>query len=529
MSLMKMFRLTICGPRERTSLRFCRRHRCLVTAVLVNLLIFFYLAVLQHRRSHILQPPSRQISGKRISDGDKEIIIQKNTERLVTVIIRDFEEFDNDVVSTVKSFHDLNSLLNVLVICDKLPYPPLLFDKNFDHSRLQVVSLTMNPLKNLSFTRPETFIHTPYVFIVPDSTKLADMESLYSAISFLKKSVNFHSLALPVAGSHLECLLAKVDIKRWTMEYLVDSDTKMGCDVVMGDHALLITKQHFLQLADPFLKPFSVSFHIQSILRKWKTFIFDNVGLTVHKILYSEPHHRWKHKHNTKLRLMNMYKKLGIKLVQHSDGRKEWHGCTKETPRCFGTVENDMPEYLYQGRWTPPCCLRCLRDTAKHVFKILDKCGVRYWLEGGSLLGAARQGDIIPWDYDVDVGIYQEDIEKCENLKQMKTESFVDDKDFVWEKAIEGDFYRVQYSESNHLHIDLFPFFSRNGTMTKHTWMKSHRQDTEFPERFLKPLTKINFAGMNVSAPNNVKEFLELKFGIGVIESPKYPNAEDPL
>ena len=60
--------------------------------------------------------------------------------------------------------------------------------------------------------------------------------------------------------------------------------------------------------------------------------------------------------------------------------------------------------------------------------------------------------------------------------------------------------------------------------MTKKTWFKSHKQDREFPERFLKPLTKIRFIGTLVSAPNNVKEFLEFKFGKGMIENPQYPN-----
>lgn len=61
--------------------------------------------------------------------------------------------------------------------------------------------------------------------------------------------------------------------------------------------------------------------------------------------------------------------------------------------------------FYSKGRWTPPCCLDNLRITARHVFSVLEAANVRYWLEGGSLLGAARNGDIIPWDYDVDIGM----------------------------------------------------------------------------------------------------------------------------
>ncbi|KFV05678.1 Fukutin-related protein, partial [Pterocles gutturalis] len=104
------------------------------------------------------------------------------------------------------------------------------------------------------------------------------------------------------------------------------------------------------------------------------------------------------------------------------------------------------------GRWTPPCCLRALRETARHVVGILETAGVRYWLEGGSLLGAARLGDIIPWDYDVDLGIYREDVGKCRWLAEATTAPVEDDEGFFWEKAAEGEFYRVHYSRTNRLH-----------------------------------------------------------------------------
>jgi hypothetical protein len=81
-----------------------------------------------------------------------------------------------------------------------------------------------------------------------------------------------------------------------------------------------------------------------------------------------------------------------------------------DTERCYASIINDVPDYIYENKWTPPCCLKAIRETALHVFNILEKHSVRYWLEGGSLLGAARHNDIIPWDYDVDLGIYEEDI-----------------------------------------------------------------------------------------------------------------------
>ena len=37
----------------------------------------------------------------------------------------------------------------------------------------------------------------------------------------------------------------------------------------------------------------------------------------------------------------------------------------------------------------------------------------------------------------------------------------------MWEKAREGDFFRVQFSATNHLHVDIFPFYEANGVMTK--------------------------------------------------------------
>ena len=59
--------------------------------------------------------------------------------------------------------------------------------------------------------------------------------------------------------------------------------------------------------------------------------------------------------------------------------------------------------------------------------------------------------------------------------------------------------------------------------MDRHGKMPSHRQDRAFPRHFLEPLGTIAFAGATASCPNSHVKFLELKFGVGVVGDPRYP------
>lgn len=57
--------------------------------------------------------------------------------------------------------------------------------------------------------------------------------------------------------------------------------------------------------------------------------------------------------------------------------------------------------------------LQCLElDMVKEFVHICDKHGLKYFMAGGTFLGAVRHKGFIPWDDDVDMGMYRCDYDK---------------------------------------------------------------------------------------------------------------------
>ena len=47
----------------------------------------------------------------------------------------------------------------------------------------------------------------------------------------------------------------------------------------------------------------------------------------------------------------------------------------------------------------------------------LNSYGIKYYLEGGTLLGIVRDGDLLPWDHDVDISIDYADAAQFDKLR----------------------------------------------------------------------------------------------------------------
>lgn len=50
--------------------------------------------------------------------------------------------------------------------------------------------------------------------------------------------------------------------------------------------------------------------------------------------------------------------------------------------------------------------------------KIFKEHNITYWLEGGTLIGAIREGELIEWDSDIDVSVFFKDLLRIHLLKK---------------------------------------------------------------------------------------------------------------
>lgn len=134
---------------------------------------------------------------------------------------------------------------------------------------------------------------------------------------------------------------------------------------------------------------------------------------------------------------------------------------------------------------------------------VLNKHLDQWYLSGGTLLGACRDGDFIPWDWDVEVTVLTEEAQPKEGdlLKTLLKAGFA-----ISTTDSSRENFKIVVSGWGTEYEILGRYLKGDGT-------KRARLMTEVPAHFFDSHEVVSFRGHSFPAPSPVEDFLEALYG----------------
>ena len=185
-----------------------------------------------------------------------------------------------------------------------------------------------------------------------------------------------------------------------------------------------------------------------------------------------------------------------------------WHG--ELTSGNF----DDMVKYNQQFR-------QARIEQLRSVMKILQEIGVQFWIDCGSLLGAYRNGKMMPHDNDTDIGII--DHEAYETARKVLRERLPKEYTMLEGTAYAEKFQidhepsgRFEFSKdvvTSNVSCDVNKYAYREDGTIQQLYYRFGLGERRYQSEWLFPLGTITFEGMEVPCPRNTKLYLEEMYG----------------
>ncbi len=141
------------------------------------------------------------------------------------------------------------------------------------------------------------------------------------------------------------------------------------------------------------------------------------------------------------------------------------------------------------------------------ICKILDELKIKYFLDTGILLGAVRHNGFIPWDWDVELSVFANEVsDKIDILiDKLKNHGFIIEKYYTELSRLKIDFVGELSPEINKYTIQGW----NHNKKKKFYWRTTYKN----PDHFLINMRKIKLFNRHHYAPYPLEKYLEYKYG----------------
>ena len=170
-----------------------------------------------------------------------------------------------------------------------------------------------------------------------------------------------------------------------------------------------------------------------------------------------------------------------------------------------------------------------MKKAILRVITILEKNNIPYWMDEGTLLGIIRDGDLLPWDHDADLGIPGDFAEKVWKIRYKFFPHFFVKRNMTSNKWLPGRFRSIKLKTPLerllriNFHIDLFCKYKIND---KYHWIIMNALKHS-ESKFFDKLDTIMWENRKVNIPSNVKEYLSINYGNWEVPDPDFDPSID--
>ena len=146
-----------------------------------------------------------------------------------------------------------------------------------------------------------------------------------------------------------------------------------------------------------------------------------------------------------------------------------------------------------------------IKKDFSELINLLNDLSINFFIDSGLLLGIYRDGDIIKWDWDIEISLLESEL--SDNLDKIVEK--VKEKGFLIHK-IDKKFHKLEIHRS--LSYEIFSFTFKGWKHDRNNGF-FFRKEFKIPEKYFLNKTKILYLNFELNCPGPIEDYLTFMYG----------------